>query len=145
MTNSNPRLERRYRRLLAFYPRSYREQHGDDMVGVLMDGAGSDQRRPGFMETLDLLHGALTVHARYWWQMRVLRDRDSWVVRHPQLVVRVRLAVAAWLTFIAVMLCIAGYWYLAVAVVFFIGLHLLFASRAAAHEWPPSGGPATRA
>ena len=90
MTGSNERLERRYRRLLRLYPSSYREQHGDDMLGVLMDGADGAKGRPGFMETLDLLHGALTVHA----------------------------------------LCIA--------------LHLLLASRAASHQWPPSGGPATR-
>lgn len=142
MNDSNSRLEQRYRRLLRLYPRSYREQHGEDMLGVLMAGAGEGRDRPGFMERLDLLHSALTVHARYWWQMRVARDRNSWTVRHPRVVVRVRLAVALWLTFVTVMLCVEGYWWLAAAVVFFIALHLLFASRAASHQWPPKGGPA---
>ena len=144
MTGSNERLERRYRRLLRLYPRSYREQHGEDMLGVLMDGADGTKGRPGFMETLDLLHGALTVHARYWWQMRRAKEDQSLVVRHPRAVIRIRLAVAAWLTFVAVMLFIAGYWWIAAFVVFCIALHLLFVSRAASHEWPPSGGPAAR-
>jgi hypothetical protein len=97
------------------------------------------------LETLDLLHGALTVRARYWWQMRTERERQSLVVRHPRLVIRIRLAVALWLTFVSVMLCIAGYWWIAAFVVFCIGLHLLLASRAASHQWPPGGGPAAGA
>jgi hypothetical protein len=145
MTDSDARLERRYRRLLALYPRSYREQHGEDLLGVLMAGAAGRRDHPGFMERLDLLHSAVSVHARYWWEMRVARDRNSWAVRHPRAVVRVRLAVALWLTFVTVMLCVAGYWWLAAPVAFFIGLHLLFASRAASHGWPPDGGPAADA
>ena len=136
MTESNGRLERRYRRLLGLYPRSYREQHGEDMLGVLMTAA--DQcagGRPGFMETLDLLHGAMSVHARYWWEMRVARDHNRWVVRHPRFVIRVRLAVAVWLTFVTVVLCIRGYWW-GLAIIFFIALHLLFARRAAVRQWP---------
>ena len=46
MTNSNARLERRYRRLLGLYPRSYREQHGEDMLGVLMADSGRSGSRP---------------------------------------------------------------------------------------------------
>ncbi|HTX45017.1 MAG TPA: hypothetical protein VMD48_02015 [Solirubrobacteraceae bacterium] len=145
MTNSNATLERRYRRLMRLYPRSYRDEHGEDMVGVLMNGAGSGKRRPGFIETLDLLHNALTIHARYWWQMRAATERNSLTVRNARLVIRIRLAVVAWLTFVTVMLCIAGYWWIALIVVFFIALHLLFVRRAAMHQWPPSGGTATRA
>jgi len=144
MTNSNAALERRYRRLLRLYPRSYRDQHGDDMLGLLMSSADSGKSRPGLMETLDLLHGALTVDTRYWWQLRRASEHQSFVVRHPRAVVRIRLAVAAWLTFIAVMLCIGGYWWIALFVAICIGLHLLLASRAATHGWPPTGGPATR-
>jgi hypothetical protein len=145
MTDSNARLERRYRRLLRLYPRSYQDQHGEDMLGVLMNGAGSGKGRLGLMETLDLLHSALAVHARYWWQMRIARERQSLAVRNPRLVIRIRLAVVAWLTFITVMLCIAGYWWIALGVVFCIALHLLFVRRAATHQLPPRGGPATRA
>jgi hypothetical protein len=144
MTDSNERLERRYGRLLRLYPRSYREQYGEDLLGVLMAGASPGRSRPRLMETLDLLHGALSVHARYWWEMRVATARGSWTVRHPRVVVGVRLAVALWLTFVTVMLCIRGYWW-GLAIVFFIALHLLFARRAVVRQWPPNGGPTARA
>jgi hypothetical protein len=114
------------------------------MLGALMNGAGSGKSHPGFMETLDLAHSALTVHGRYWWQMRTAIERQSLAVRNPRWVIRIRLAVVAWLTFVTVMLCIAGYWWIALGVVFCIALHLLFVRRAATHQWPPSGGPATR-
>lgn len=32
-------LERRYRRLLACYPRAYRHESEQEILGVLMDGA----------------------------------------------------------------------------------------------------------
>lgn len=41
-------LERQYRRALLFYPTSWRRQHGDVLLGVLMDVAADDQR-PGTM------------------------------------------------------------------------------------------------
>jgi hypothetical protein len=53
-------LERRYRRLLAWYPREHRERNGEEMLGVLMAGAG-DRRRPGLRESADLLWGAVRV------------------------------------------------------------------------------------
>lgn len=56
-------LERRYRRLLALYPRDHREQHGEEMLDVLMAAAG-DRARPGWRDTADLLWGALRLHLR---------------------------------------------------------------------------------
>lgn len=56
-------LERRYRRLLACYPRDHRERNGEEMVGVLLAGA-DDRRRPGWRETADLLWGAVRMHLR---------------------------------------------------------------------------------
>ncbi len=56
-------LERRYRRLLACYPRDHRERSGEEMLGVLMAGAG-DRRRPGWRESVDLLWGAVRLHLR---------------------------------------------------------------------------------
>jgi hypothetical protein len=56
-------LERRYRRLLALYPRDHREQHGEEMLGVLMAAAG-DRSRPGRQDVADLLWGALRLHLR---------------------------------------------------------------------------------
>ena len=57
------KLERRYRRLLACYPRDHRERDGEEMLGVLMAGAG-DRTRPGWRETADLLRAAARLHLR---------------------------------------------------------------------------------
>ncbi|NUT51866.1 MAG: hypothetical protein HOV94_31920, partial [Saccharothrix sp.] len=56
-------LERRYRRLLALYPRDHRERHGAEMLAVVVAAAG-DRTRPGVKNTADLLWGALRLHAR---------------------------------------------------------------------------------
>lgn len=56
-------LERRYRRLLAYYPRDHRERHGEEMLGVLLADAG-DRTRPGWRETANLLWAATRLHLR---------------------------------------------------------------------------------
>jgi hypothetical protein len=55
--------EQHYRKLLAWYPRDHRERHGEEMLGVLLAGAGDGGRR-GRKETSDLLRGALRLHLR---------------------------------------------------------------------------------
>ena len=67
------RLERRYRRLLGWYPAGYRAAFGEEMLGVLMaaDGGG---RRPGLAGTLDLILGGL--RARFRAARRRLADID---------------------------------------------------------------------
>lgn len=57
-------LERRYRRLLAWYPPEHRRQHEEEMLGVLMTGARPGQRRPGFAESASLIWGAMRVRLR---------------------------------------------------------------------------------
>lgn len=57
-------LEERYRRLLAWYPRSYRKSSGPEILAVLMAGAGDGQRRPGPAEILDLVTGGLRMRLR---------------------------------------------------------------------------------
>jgi hypothetical protein len=52
-------LERGYRRLVAFYPRSFKRENGDEIIAVLLATAASGQRRPGLSESFDLMHGAL--------------------------------------------------------------------------------------
>ncbi|MGI8449138.1 MAG: hypothetical protein ACR2MP_18555 [Streptosporangiaceae bacterium] len=54
-------LERRYRRLLVFYPVAYRRVHDEEMLAVLMTAAPAGKRRPGIAETTDLIWGALRV------------------------------------------------------------------------------------
>ena len=58
MTES-PALERRYRRLLAWYPQRFRREQEDEMLAVLMAGAAKGQRRPGLRESADVLRSAL--------------------------------------------------------------------------------------
>jgi hypothetical protein len=48
-------LERRYRRLLACYPRFFRRDSGDEMLAVLMACAKPGQRWPSLAECADLL------------------------------------------------------------------------------------------
>lgn len=56
-------LADRYRRLLAWYPKDHRERHGEEMLDVLLAGAG-DRERPSRKETVDVLRGALRLHFR---------------------------------------------------------------------------------
>ncbi|HEX6358069.1 hypothetical protein [Actinophytocola sp.] len=56
-------LERRYRRLLALGPRDHREQHEEEMLGVLMTDAG-ERSWPSARETVDLPWAALLLHLR---------------------------------------------------------------------------------
>jgi hypothetical protein len=56
-------LADRYRRLLAWYPRDHCERHGEEMLDVLLAGAG-ERTRPSRKETVDLLRGALRLHLR---------------------------------------------------------------------------------
>jgi hypothetical protein len=52
-------LERRYRRLLAWYPRPFRAEREDEILAVLMDGAEQGRRRPRFAEAVDLINSAV--------------------------------------------------------------------------------------
>ena len=54
-------LERAYRRLVAWYPRSFRREQEEELLGVLMAGSRPGQRRPGLAETADLLRGAVAM------------------------------------------------------------------------------------
>jgi hypothetical protein len=52
-------LERRYRRLLACYPRAFRLEHEQEMLAVLMAGADEGQQRPRLGESANLMKHAL--------------------------------------------------------------------------------------
>jgi hypothetical protein len=58
------KLERRYRRLLFFYPAVYRCAHEEEMLAVLMTAAPGGRRRPGIAEAADLIWGALRVRCQ---------------------------------------------------------------------------------
>jgi len=57
-------LEQGYRWLLAWYPVRFRSEQGDEMLAVLMAGAQPGQRRPGLMESFDVLRSALGMRLR---------------------------------------------------------------------------------
>ena len=69
------RLEDRYRRLLRWYPAAHRAVHQEEMLGVLMAGAGPAQSRPGLTESADLLLGAARIRLR---PGRALSDGPGW-------------------------------------------------------------------
>jgi hypothetical protein len=60
----SPELERGYRRLLACYPRAFRRENADEIIGVLLATASEDQRRVGLAESADLIRGALRMRLR---------------------------------------------------------------------------------
>jgi hypothetical protein len=52
-------LERGYRRLLAWYPRAFRQQNGQEILAVLLACARDGQRRPGLAQAADLIRSGL--------------------------------------------------------------------------------------
>lgn len=52
-------LEQSYRRLLRAYPRRWREEHGEELLGVLLELAPDDQTGPTGREALDLIWNGL--------------------------------------------------------------------------------------
>lgn len=59
MTTDHEVLERRYRRLLRWYPAAYRRTRGSEILDTLMEAAGPGQRRPAGREWWALLLGGL--------------------------------------------------------------------------------------
>lgn len=58
------RLERRHRWLLRAYPSGYRDAHGDEIIGTLLEAASPTQRVPSGREAVGLLLGGLRTRAR---------------------------------------------------------------------------------
>ena len=57
-------LERAYRRILAWYPRSFRADSEDEILAVLLSTAAAGQTRVGLAEAWDLVRGAMRM--RLW-------------------------------------------------------------------------------
>jgi MFS family permease len=57
-------LERRYRRLLAWYPAGHRRDHEEEMLGVLLAAARDGQRRPALADAVNLIGGGLRIRVR---------------------------------------------------------------------------------
>lgn len=54
-------VERAYRRWLRWYPRWFRAEHEEEMLGVLLADSTPGSRAPGLMDCLDLVRGGLSV------------------------------------------------------------------------------------
>lgn len=55
ISSEQARLERRYRRILACYPRSFRRDNEGEILAVLLDTAEPGQVRIGLAEAWDLI------------------------------------------------------------------------------------------
>jgi hypothetical protein len=97
MTDSK-RLERRYRRLLAFYPKAFRREHEEEILAVLMVAATEGQRRPRLAESANLLRNAITM------RLRQTRLPGPWEYRHAGVMAPVRVVIGTWLVFLAAVL-----------------------------------------
>ena len=98
MTTPHRKLEGRYRRWLALYPRSFRVHREEEMVAVLMQGAEPEQSRPRPREAADLASHGLRQRARSG------RLPGRWEREHASMMFPVRILIALWLTFISAML-----------------------------------------
>jgi hypothetical protein len=58
------KLERAYRRLLTLYPRAFRREHGEEILGVLMAGSRGGRQRPGIAASADLIVSGLGMRLR---------------------------------------------------------------------------------
>jgi hypothetical protein len=68
-------LERAYRRLLAWYPRDFRQEHEQEIFAVLMTSVPDGQRRPGLAQSADLIRSGL------WMRLRPSVPRSARTVR----------------------------------------------------------------
>jgi hypothetical protein len=70
-----PVLERRYRRLLTWFPTEHRRVYGEEMIGVLLASTPAGQSRPGRAEILDLVGGGLRARLR---RVRTGEGNPAW-------------------------------------------------------------------
>jgi hypothetical protein len=127
MTDSTV-LERRYRRLLAFYPKAFRREREQEILLVLMVGAAEGQRRPRLAEFFDLLANAIFM------RVRQTRLPGSWEYSHARLMLPVRVLIGIWLVILTMILYgyhRGGLW--GVLLVPSAALHFYLAYRLAMH------------
>jgi hypothetical protein len=62
--SSGADLERGYRRMLSCYPRRFRDEHGEELLTVLLASASDGQHRPGLLESADLIRNGLGMRLR---------------------------------------------------------------------------------
>jgi hypothetical protein len=123
MTDHSP-LERRYRRWLALYPKSFRAEREEEMVAVLIQGADPDQTRPRAREAANLATHGLRRRAREG------RFPSNWEREHAKFMFPTRIIIALWLCLLSALLIVyhrGELWLL--VIVPSIVLHLFIAYR----------------
>jgi hypothetical protein len=137
MTNSS-RLERRYRSLLALYPKAFRREHEQEILSVLMAAAPEGQKRPRVAESADLVRNAIFM------RLRQIKVPTTWEYRHARLMLPVRVVTGVWLVFLTAILYgygRGGWW--GALLVPAATLHLYIAYRLI-HRPEQAPGPARR-
>ena len=106
--SDSTQLERRYRRLLAFYPKAFRREHEQEMLSVLIAGAAEGQRRPSLAEAIDLVGNAIFMRM---WQMFEKLFVRPYEVRHRRLLWGFRIVFGFVLIGIATLALSYGSWW----------------------------------
>ena len=101
-------LERRYRRLLAFYPNGFRREHEQEMLAVLLAGAAEGQRRPLLAEAIDLVINAIFMRMEQMFEKLFVK---SYEVRHRRLLWGFRIVFGFVLLGIAMLALSYGGWW----------------------------------
>ena len=128
MTDNSP-LERRYRRCLAFYPRSFRAEREDEIVAVLIQGADPDQTRPRAREVANLAtHGLRR-------RVRGGRFPSNWERAHANVMFPARIIIALWLCLVSTFLIVyhrGELWLLLLVPAILLHLYIAYRIRASA-------------
>ena len=119
MSDSTNRLERRYRRLLSLYPKTFRETRREEMLTTLLDGSEQGRTRPRADEAANLVGHALKMQALH----SEIPDR------HPYGLLMFRGILAIWIIIATVILCSIGYWVWGFVVLAFFPLNAYLADR----------------
>jgi hypothetical protein len=96
------RLERRYRSLLALYPRGFRQEHEEEILAVLMAAAPEGRQRPRLAESADLVRSAILM------RLRQTKVPTTWEYRHVGLMLPMRIVTAVWFVVLMTMLYTSG-------------------------------------
>jgi hypothetical protein len=103
--NDSTDLERRYRRLLAFYPKAFRREREQEILSVLMAGARAGQQWPRLAETTDLVRNAIPM------RLQRVKQPTCWERRHPGPWILGRVLIGIWLAILTAILCQYGHWW----------------------------------
>jgi len=100
-------LERRYQRLLAFYPTAFRREHEQEMLSVLIAGAEEGQRRPSLEEAIDLVSNAIFMRLSQMFEKLFVRSYER---QHRRLLWGFRIVWGLVLLGLAILALSSGSW-----------------------------------